>query len=310
MKLDKLKQIKDLREIWPNEAKDFTPWLAKEENLSLLGESIGIDMEMTEKESAVGDFNVDILATEQDSGRKIIIENQLEETNHDHLGKIITYASGKNAAIVIWIVKKARDEHRQAIEWLNLHTDDEAAFFLVEIELWQIGSSNYAPKFNVVERPNDWTRSIKKLDSLTQGEALKLDFWQSFNNYANNNIEFKKEFKLRKPQTWHWYDLSVGIGNVSVQFTVNTNSNVLTAGLTVYDFDTDQTVYKAYKENEDELKNLLECKTINWKASTKSARLFVSRSVKLKDSDSWNEAFEWLCNHALSLRKFAKSHNK
>lgn len=79
MKLDKLKQIKDLREIWPNEAKDFTPWLAKEENLSLLGEAIGVEMELTEKESSVGDFNVDILATEQDTGRKIIIENQLEE---------------------------------------------------------------------------------------------------------------------------------------------------------------------------------------------------------------------------------------
>lgn len=79
MKLDKLKQIKDLREVWPNEAKDFTPWLAKEENLSLLGEAIGVEMELTEKESSVGDFNVDILATEQDTGRKIIIENQLEE---------------------------------------------------------------------------------------------------------------------------------------------------------------------------------------------------------------------------------------
>lgn len=191
MKLDRLIQIKDFREVWPNEALDFTPWLTKEENLSIIGEAIGIDMEMTEKESAIGDFNVDILATEQDSGRKIIIENQLEETNHDHLGKIITYASGKNAAIVIWIVKKARYEHRQAIEWLNLHTDEEAVFFLVEIELWQIGSSNYAPKFNVVERPNDWTRSIKKLDTRTQGEALKLDFWQSFNNYANNNTELK-----------------------------------------------------------------------------------------------------------------------
>lgn len=310
MKLDKLIQIKDLREVWPNEALDFTPWLAKEENLSILGEAIGIDMEMTEKESSVGDFNVDILATEQDSGRKIIIENQLEETNHDHLGKIITYASGKNAAIVIWIVKKARDEHRQAIEWLNLHTDEEAAFFLVEIELWQIGSSNYAPKFNVVERPNDWTRSIKKLDALTPGEALKLDFWQSFNNYANNNAEFKKVFKLRKPQTWHWYDLSVGIGNVSVQFTVNTNTNILTAGLNVYDFDTDQSTYDTYKENESELKELLDCKTINWKASTKSARFYVSRPVKLKDPDTWSEAFEWLCNQALVLRKFAKSHNK
>lgn len=171
-------------------------------------------------------------------------------------------------------------------------------------------STPLRPKFNVVERPNDWTRSIKKLDTLISGEALKLDFWQSFNNYANNNTEFKKVFKLRKPQTWHWYDLSVGIGNVSVQFTVNTNTNVLTAGLNVYDFDTDQSTYDTYKENESELKQLLDCKTINWKASTKSARFYISRPVKLKDPDTWSEAFDWLCNQALVLRKFAKSHNK
>lgn len=308
MKLDKLKQIKDLREVWPNEAKDFTPWLAKEENLSLLGEAIGIDMELTEKESAVGDFNVDILASEQDTGRKIIIENQLEDTNHDHLGKIITYASGKNAGVIIWIVKKARDEHRQAIEWLNLHTDDEAAFFLIEIELWQIGTSNYAPKFNIVERPNDWTRSIKKLDSLKPGEALKLEFWQAFNNYASQNAEFMKVFKPRKAQTWHWYDLSVGIGGVVVQFTVNTNNNTLTVGLSLNGLD--HTLYEPYKDCENQLVDILESKNIVWKSSEKSARFFITRSIKLKDPASWDEDFQWLCSKALSLRRFAKNHGK
>lgn len=307
-KLDKLKQIKDLREVWPNEAKDFTPWLAEEENLAMLGEAIGIEMELTEKESAVGDFNVDILATEQDTGRKIIIENQLEETNHDHLGKLITYASGKNAAIVIWIVRKAKDEHRQAIEWLNLHTDDEAAFFLIEIELWQIGSSKYAAKFNIVERPNDWTRSIKKLDTLTPGEALKLDFWQSFNDYANSNAEFMKYFKPRKAQTWHWYDLSVGIGGVGVQFTVNTNNNHLTAGIVVY--DSDHSLYESYKEMENEIQELLKRTDIAWKASQKSAKFSVDRTINLKDPSTWNEDFEWLCKQAILLRKFVKSHSK
>ena len=155
MKLDKLVQISDLREVWKNEATDFTPWLAKEENLSLLSEAIGIDMVLEEKESSVGSFSVDLFAKEEGTGRNIIIENQLEDTNHDHLGKLITYASGKNAEVVIWIVKRARDEHRQAIEWLNSHTDDTAAFFLIEIELWKIGSSMPAAKFNIVERPND-----------------------------------------------------------------------------------------------------------------------------------------------------------
>lgn len=113
-------------------------------------------------ESNVGDFSVDLYATEEGTGRKIIIENQLEETNHDHLGKIITYASGKDAEVIIWIVKKARDEHRKAIEWLNQHTDENAAFFLIEIELWKINDSEPAPKFSIIERPNDWAMAMKK----------------------------------------------------------------------------------------------------------------------------------------------------
>ena len=115
MKLGKLEQITDLRSIWKHEANDFTPWLAKEENLAALSDAIGIELVLEEQESNVGDFSVDLFATEEGTGRKVVIENQLEETNHDHLGKIITYASGKDAEVIIWIVRKARDEHKKAI---------------------------------------------------------------------------------------------------------------------------------------------------------------------------------------------------
>lgn len=185
--LGKLEKIDDLRSIWKHEAKDFTPWLAEEENLSMLSEAIGIDIVLEEQESNVGEFSVDIFATEESTGRKIIIENQLEDTNHDHLGKIITYASGKDAEVIIWIVKRARDEHKQAIEWLNNHTDDKCAFFLIEIELWRIGKSEPAVKFNIVERLNDWAKSMKKSSSLTQSGALKLNFWQQFIEYNQAN---------------------------------------------------------------------------------------------------------------------------
>lgn len=121
--LGKRVKIEDLHTIWKHEAKDFTPWLAEEENLSLLSEAIGIDIVLEERESEVGDFSVDIFATEESTGRRIVIENQLEDTNHDHLGKIITYASGKDAEVIIWIVKRARDEHKQAIEWLKNYNE-------------------------------------------------------------------------------------------------------------------------------------------------------------------------------------------
>ena len=158
--LGTLEEIKDLREVWSHEAHDFTPWLAK--NISILGDEVGIDISIEETESSVGDFNVDIFATDADTGKKIIIENQLEETDHDHLGKLITYASGKSADLVIWLVRKARPEHRAAIEWLNNHTHEGVGFILCEIKVFRIGNSEPAPKFEIIEQPNNWVKEMKK----------------------------------------------------------------------------------------------------------------------------------------------------
>lgn len=209
--LGKIKKITDLRSVWAHEEYDFSQWLSEEENLALLSDAIGIDIVLEELESPVGGFSVDLYASEEGTGRKIIIENQLEDTNHDHLGKIITYASGKDASVVVWIVKRARDEHRQAIEWLNQHTDEQIGFFLVEIELWQIDDSAYAPMFKVVERPNDWAKEIKKVSATSNAtQQARLEYWTAFNNYAFANKAFAKEFKQRKPSTDHWMSLSIG----------------------------------------------------------------------------------------------------
>ena len=208
--LGKLKEIKDLRKVWPHEALDFTPWLAEEDNLALLADAVGLEITIDETESSVGDFNVDIYATETGTDRKIIIENQLEDTNHDHLGKLITYASGKSADIVIWVVKRAREEHRAAIEWLNNHTDENIAFFLVEIKLYQIGTSDIAVKFEVVEKPNDWTKEIKRHTSGSPTLQARYDYWVAFNDYAFSNNNFSKSFNKRKASTDHWMTMSVG----------------------------------------------------------------------------------------------------
>ena len=220
--LGKIEKIDDLRSVWPHEALDFSKWLSQEENLALLSDSIGIDIVLEELESPVGGFSVDLYATEEGTGRKIIIENQLEDTNHDHLGKIITYASGKGAEVVVWIVKRARDEHKQAVEWLNQHTDENIGFFLLEIQLWKINDSLPAPKFNVVERPNDWAKTMKAVEGLSDTKKLQLEFWQAFNDYAFGKQEFKSVFSKRKPQPQHWYDLSVGSSTYRVGLTVNT----------------------------------------------------------------------------------------
>ena len=186
--LGQLKEIKDLREVWPHEALDFTPWLAEEKNLALLADAVGLEITVDETESKVGDFNVDIYATETGTERRIIIENQLEDTNHDHLGKLITYASGKGADIVIWIVKRAREEHRAAIEWLNNHTDENISFFLIEIKLYKIGNSDPAVKFEIIEKPNDWTKEVKKQSTNAPAQQFRLEYWTAFNEYALHTL--------------------------------------------------------------------------------------------------------------------------
>lgn len=155
-KLGTMTQITNLRDVWPNEATDFTPWLA--ENISLLSDVTGLSLEVIEQESPVGSFSLDVLAQDTDTDTYTVIENQLEDTNHDHLGKLLTYAAGKDAKNIIWIVKAAREEHKAAIEWLNNNTVDGVGFFLVEIQLWSVDGSAPAPRFNVVEQPNDWVK--------------------------------------------------------------------------------------------------------------------------------------------------------
>ena len=192
-----------VREVWPNEALDFTRWLAREENLSELGEACSLDLEPVDTESSVGSFSVDIFARETDSNRKVVVENQLEDTDHDHLGKIITYTAGKGADVAIWVVAHARDEHRKAVEWLNEHTDDECAFFLVEVEVWRIGGSDMAPRFNVVESPNEWVRAERAKDGLSETDRAKLEYWQLYRERALENSAFSRVMRRgkRNPST-------------------------------------------------------------------------------------------------------------
>ena len=190
MKLGKLNKV-DLREYWKHEAIDFTRWLAEPDNLDELGDEIGLDIELLQTEAGVGRFSADILAQEETTGRKIVIENQLETTDHSHLGQILTYAAGIEAEYIVWVVKEVRDEHKQAVDWLNEHTDEKLNFFLVRIELWRIGDSDPAPKFFVISRPNDWTKSVRGTthdqSELSDTKLLQLEFWQQLRDFAASN---------------------------------------------------------------------------------------------------------------------------
>jgi hypothetical protein len=298
-KLGKLTKI-DLRDIWPNEERDFSTWLAKEENINLLSDELGVEIEVLQNEASVGKFNLDLLAEESNTGKKMIIENQIETTNHDHLGKIITYASGHDANYVVWIFKDIREEHRHAIDWLNEHSDDETFFFGVKIELWQIGDSDPAPKFQVICKPNNWGKTIKRQvgGELTETKLLQLEYWQNLKEYGesqNVNLNF------RTPRPQHWYDLSIGSSLCHTVWTVNTTKKRIGTDLYISD---DKELFHYLYERKDQIEQLLGEKVLWMELDDKKAsRIKIERKGDIYNRENWEEQFKWLIEWAEKFKR-------
>lgn len=207
----------DLRQVWPHEAQDFTPWLA--ENLDKLGEALGLDLELQSAEAAVGSFSLDVLAHDLGSNRPVIIENQLETTNHDHLGKLLTYAAGYDAYAVVWLTKDFRDEHRQALDWLNQRTDEDTQFFGVVVEAWKIDNSRPAPHFRAVAFPNDWQKQSSKAErnsGATPNVSERGERYRAFFQSLIDTLREEHRFtNARKGQPQSWYNFSSGVSGIA-----------------------------------------------------------------------------------------------
>lgn len=217
--LGRLERV-ELRSVWQGESVHFTPWLAQDENIALLGEAVGMDLAVESTEKGVGPFRADILCKETTSGHYVLIENQLESTDHIHLGQLLTYAAGLEAATIIWVARRFTDEHRAALDWLNSATKPGFDFFGLEIELWRIGDSPPAPKFNIASKPNDWSRSVRESAGQGQGgglsetKQLHLEFWTQFKQYLE---ERKSRIRFGKPTADHWKTLGVGRSYFALQ---------------------------------------------------------------------------------------------
>jgi len=223
----------DLRTVWTKEASDFTPWLAEEENLTLLGETLGLRLELESVEKDVGSFRADILCKDAINDVWVLIENQLEESDHTHLGQLLTYTAGLDAVIIIWITRRFTEEHRAAMDWLNEKTGDEINFFGLEIELWRIGESLEAPKFNVASRPNGWrkrTISARDRAGLSDLQSLQLEFWTdlSFRLRDSNSI-----VQPRKPGPRNYMRFSIGHTNFHLYSSTHSTKHSLGVGFTV-----------------------------------------------------------------------------
>ena len=288
--LGRLEQIKNLRDIWVDEARDFTPWLAERNNIQLLGDTIGIDLEVQAVEKNVGPYSADILCKDTATDAYVLIENQLEKTDHKHLGQLLTYAAGLDVVTIVWIADRFTDEHRAALDWLNEQTNDDLVFFGIEIELWKIGSSEIAPKFNLISKPNEWTHTIKESmtsNDFSDTQKIQHKFWTYFIE------QWPQEFPIRptKPRSRGFMIFSIGRS----KFTLFTIASTNPAEIRVYLRIKDIRLYKVLELEKDQI--VLELgEPAEWKygKNQKSFMIILHQSADINNEKEWPKYFEWL----------------
>lgn len=312
--LGRLERV-DLRAVWASEAQHFTPWLAQQENLALLGDTIGIELELEAQEKEVGPFRADILCKDTATDNWVLIENQLARTDHTHLGQLITYAAGLRAVTIVWVAHRFSDEHRAALDWLNGITDSDVNFFGLEVELWQIGDSAIAPKFNIVSKPNDWTRSVSEAASrgkLTDAKETQLAFWAAFKNFV---AQRDTPVRTTKAHPQHWMAMGIGRSGFHVSAVASFwdseaesfDSHEIRAELVLSDQHA-KDYYAALQAERGAIESELGYSLTWYNPPDKlMCRLHVRRSVgDLRKQEAWHELHEWLLSHLEDLHRVLK----
>lgn len=213
VKIEKIKKV-PLRDVWKNEAKNFTLWLF--DNIEFLGEELDMDLTAVDREGDAGSFSVDIIA-EDENGQKVVIENQLEKTNHEHLGKILTYLANLDAKIAVWVSSNPRQEHERAIDWLN-EFGPGISFYLVKIEAYKIGKSNPAAKFSIIAGPSEESEVIgKKKKEYAKRHILRKEFWGELLQKSNKKIPL---FNNISPAIYSWVGTGAGKAGINYQYVI------------------------------------------------------------------------------------------
>jgi len=294
----------DLREVWDNEAGSFTPWLALEDNIKLLGDAIGIELEVQAQEKDVGPFRADILCKDTANDTWVLIENQLERTDHNHLGQLLTYAAGLKAVSIVWIAERFTDEHCAALDWLNEVTAENISFFGLEIELWKIGNSEPAPKFNIVARPH--VKPIIVTTGTSKAKKLQLEFWSAFAEYLRFH---SKVIRPTKPLPQHWMNIALGkAGAKLVAIASMFDSETGTFGqhelrTELEFFDENAKVYfTALEAEKDTIEKAIGAPMTWYNPEDKRVcRIYLRRTCNLEARESWPEQHAWLTGNLEKL---------
>lgn len=301
----------DLREAWEDEARHFTPWLGEPENLQLLGDTIGIELQLEAQEKEVGPFRADLLCKDTRNDHWVLIENQLDRTDHTHLGQLLTYAAGLDAVAIVWVARRITDEHRAALDWLNDVTDERANFFGIEVELWRIADSPVAPKFNVVSKPNEWSKAVSGAAAggtprqLTEYQQLQRDFWSEFREHV---LDRDTPLKPTRPQPQGWMWLAVGRTGFGLSAVLSKKDMVektfdngeIRAELVVQEEPEDW--WERFAQEREALDEVLP-DGITWDnhEGKKSFKLYYRRAVDVEDRGAWGDYHAWLREHLEEL---------
>lgn len=299
--LSKLERV-PLREAWKHEASDFTPWLAETGNLDALADALGIsELVLVATEHWVGDFKLDILCTDGDE--QVIIENQLEKTNHTHLGQIIAYAAGVGARKVIWVAESFRPEHAAALQFLNEHTTDELSFFAVEVELWRIGDSPLAPKFEVVVKPDEWTKAgreqARAAASTSPTKQLQQKFWMALIEHLATKAP---NIRPQKPRPQHWLNNSIGRSGIGLNITANTRDERLGVELWLSNQDAKKHFANLASQKQD-IENKLGFE-LDWQELPDSRACRIASwlpKASIEDEGRWVEYIDWLTQRLIKM---------
>lgn len=306
MQLGKLREV-NIRKVWNHEQYDFSTWLSQEENIKELGDVLGLSLVDVETEKFVGGYRCDILCKDEFTDKVVLIENQLERTNHDHLGKIITYSSGLDASVIVWIVESARDEHASAIEWLNKHTDETVSFFLIEVHAYQIGDSIPAPQFKIIEQPNDFAKNIK---AITKGAVVnksmlkRLEFWTLFNDVLDSR---HNPFNKRKPSTDHWYQVAIGSSRCLISIELVNREHKIRISLAIHK---DKALYDELYNHKNEIESRLSYNLV-WYRLDKKKESGISAYITGLDFDNqsnYQELMNKIIDMVIDFRKVFKDY--
>ncbi len=310
--LGQLKRVKRIQSIWPSEPQDFTPWLAQEDSIAILSETLGFGadgLELVRTETAVGAFRGDILCrTTGPSAINVLIENQYGRSDHDHLGKLLTYAAGEDAKILIWLAEEIREEHEAAISLLNSVTEEDFQVFGVEIELWRIKDSPPAPRFNIVAKPNTWVRHAREVQraaanrkELTPTQSAHFEYWTKLRTRLS---AASPPFNPAAPQPYSWISHSIGKAGVSLNLATSKPQKEIRVEIYLTG-ETAKGYFHLLKQQRESIDAALGM-TLDWQElpTKQDARICISRTSEgIASPDDWDNQHEWLVRTAIAFHK-------